>query len=209
MRKLALILLPLLIMIPSVNAGDVFAEDVYQIGCFNASIIDMGYDSKEKHLFFEVIPNEDSNSSYGMGLFIMKFNVSRAPDLKEVRGASINNESVKNMVKNYTFVESTHEGIPCMFLEVYFYLFENHSVTNEQPIEHNIQPSRFQPASDNDGVRLYVGEETLINSTSESSSLPESQIPDFTNLLLPIGIGSGLIGSLIILKKRFKMQSNS
>lgn len=196
MKRLMILFIFTLLYSPIIaTAGDVFANDVYEVACYNGTIDDMGYNHRDKELFFVVVPSDASNISYGMAVFAMKFNESRAPDYKEVKGVSINDQSAADMVINYSFYEATYSpgefepDIPCMYLEVYFYLFENHTVINEQPIDVRMRPSGISDA----GTILYIGGASEIG-----LAIPLH--------VIAIGIMAVVCIVVVVMRKRFLQQ---
>jgi len=135
----------LMFCIPSVQARGINAGDgLYEYNLCNCREDGADYFPENRTFRFITTPlgPEDSNVSYGLGMFQAKFEVNRSPTESQVKSFTMNGGFMIDMMKNVSIMEGEFQKdsispiVPCVFIEAYFYLFVDHSVQNEGPIRH-------------------------------------------------------------------------
>lgn len=198
-KIIALTLAIVFLTIPVTNSQVIDTADVKAFQIVNCMLSNMDYNSTTKVLSFYARPRSDSTISIGLGMFILKFAVERAPDYQDVQ-AHINGQPTEDMLKNFTFTDGeyidwsvpfdqrTEDDIhPCKYLKVYFYVFENHSIINEQPLPYTLKPE-YDPES------LPASEEPLMTDDKEIVI----RIGNFGSIT-PVVVGATIIVAVVVL----------
>jgi len=205
MKKVILgIILMLSIILPAVEARGINAGDgLYEFNLCNCIQEGADYFPENKTFRFVASPSlpQDSNVSYGLGLFQAKFDPSRSPDASQIKSFTINGGQLVDMVKNKTLMAGEFQKSPadsvvaCVFIEVYFYLFLDHTVLNEGPIRHYMtNGTEYHPAS------IFETNPVIIQVDGEDN-------PTFvvgTSLVL-LGVAIVLVAIWLIVYKKFNI----
>lgn len=153
-KNLKIILLALILttifMATPVQADDpyvIHGIDIYRWHVRNAVNTGLDYDPESHILKARVIPRPraETPENYGLALVAFLFNISSVPNNFRAY-MIIDNETVDviDQLVNYTIVQdltyTKNEGsdeereVPATYFEAFIYLFENHSVVDEEPM---------------------------------------------------------------------------
>lgn len=213
---LAVLLLAAVVPVQA-QESDISGADIIQFGNYNCYFTAMKYISANQTLYFVAKQDSNVNESIGLGLLIIKFHLTKELIFKDVT-ATVNGQPAKDMLKNYTYQDGEflrceyllngsyiEEIVPCKYLKVYFYLYEDHHIINEKPIPYNLKPE----ADNSTSSSLSVSEPREVNARSSESV--RIQMGNFDSItsdgdVMPIVVGIGIVLVVLVLLGRKFLQ---
>jgi len=190
---------------------------IMHVAPHNFAIHGLDYNTTAKIITLDAGVFNSSWYNIGLGAVEAKFNLSHLPQL-EYLSLTWENETITepiDMLKNYTYIDGTFnmgnethtDIVDCKYLLIYFYLFPDHTITNEQPMPNFIGAewdytdnitapppmtlaSDFVPASDGN-IKIVIPVDGFVPLTT-TTNLP-------TELFILVGALGGLIVAVAII----------